>query len=118
MRSKMTGTEMTEVRALDLTVHEVLFVMAAISGFSFKKSTLTQIDFSEADLRNCDFRETVFEDCLLQDARLHDCRFEGADLRGANLGGIQISDSKRYKGAIISKQQAADLISQLGLQVL
>ena len=80
-------------------------------------TTASELHFSEADLRFCDFRNAVFEDCSLRGAYLQECRFEGADLRGADIGGVKITDAKRYKGAIISKQQAAHLLGQLGLQV-
>jgi fluoroquinolone resistance protein len=69
-------------------------------------------------LRACDFRDTVFENCSLRDAHLPECRFEGADLRNADLGGIKLTNAQLFKGALISKRQAADLLSQLGLKVL
>jgi fluoroquinolone resistance protein len=39
-------------------------------------------------------------------------------LRSSDLGGLQMSDARRFKGAIISKGQAADLLGQLGLKVV
>jgi uncharacterized protein YjbI with pentapeptide repeats len=79
--------------------------------------TLTRVDFSDADLNRCDFRDAVLDDCSLRDAHLVDSRFENADLRGADLGGIRLTDMRRFKGATISKQQAATLLAQLGRQV-
>ena len=114
---KMTGADFSETQAMGFEVEDVLFVFGLLPKMSFRKMTLKQIDFSEADLRSCDFRETVFEECSLRDANLSDCRFEHADLRGADLGGVKLTDAKRFKGALISKRQAADLLSQLGLQI-
>lgn len=114
---KMTGADLSETQMMGVEVEDVLFVFALLPKTSFRQMTLRQIDFGDADLRSCDFRETVFEDCSLRDANLSDCRFEHADLRGADLGGVKLTDAKRFKGAMISKRQAADLLSQLGLQV-
>ncbi len=113
----MIGADLSETRAIGLELTEVLFGLALLPGLSFRKTTLNGVDFSEADLRSCDFRETVFEDCSLRDANLTGCRFEQADLRGADLGGIKLGDARRFKGALISRRQAADLLGQLGLFV-
>ena len=43
---------------------------------------------------------------------------EGADLRSSDLGSLKLADASRFKGAIISKQQAASLLSGLGLKVV
>jgi uncharacterized protein YjbI with pentapeptide repeats len=115
---KMIGTDLSEARLTDFDIEDVLLGLARLPNLSFRKMTLKQLDFSEADLRFCDFRGTIFDDCSLRDAYLVDCRFENADLQGADLGGIKLTDAKRFKGAIISKRQAADLLGQLGLQVL
>jgi fluoroquinolone resistance protein len=114
---KMVGADLSETKAMGLEVEDVLFTFRLLPKMSFFKITLKQIDFSEADLRSCDFRETVFKECSLKNANLTDCRFERADLRSADLGGVKLTDAKRFKGATISKRQAADLLSQLGLQV-
>jgi uncharacterized protein YjbI with pentapeptide repeats len=59
----------------------------------------------------------VLTGCSLRDANLTDARLEGADLRGADLGALRLADASRFKGAIISKRQAAALLSSLGLKV-
>ena len=59
----------------------------------------------------------TFEDCSLRDAVLTDARFEGADLRGTDIGGVRLEDARRFKGATISRAQAAELLSELGLNV-
>ncbi len=114
---KMIGADLSETRTIGLELEDCLFGLALLPKLSFRKMTLKRLDFGEADLRSCDFRETVFEDCSLRDANVSNCRFENADLRGADLGGVKLGDSKRFKGAVISKRQAADLLSQLGLRV-
>ena len=114
---KMIGADLTEARTMSLELEDSFFGLALLPNPSFRKRTLKRIDFGEADLRACDFRETVFDECSLRDANLSDCRFEHADLRGADLGGVKLGDAKRFKGAVISKRQASDLLAQLGLQV-
>ena len=115
---KMTGSDFTEAQTLGLSIESVLLVLAVLPRFSFRKMMLKEIDFSEADLRACDFRDAVFEDCSLRDAHIPECRFEGADLRNADLGGVKLTDAGLFKGAVISKRQAAHLLGQLGLTVL
>lgn len=115
---KLTGSDFTDARTLGISIENVLLVLAILPRLSFRKMTLKDVDFSEADLRACDFRDTVFENCSLRDAHLPECRFEGADLRNADLGGIKLTNAQLFKGALISKRQAADLLSQLGLKVL
>lgn len=44
-------------------------------------------------------------------------RFEGADLRGVDLGGLRLVDASLFRGATISREQAGQLLSELGLNV-
>jgi fluoroquinolone resistance protein len=117
-RSKLTGADLSDAKAFDLLLDEVLLINAKLPGFSFRKQTLRKIDFGQADLRKADFRATVFEDCSLRDAGVAGCRFEGADLRGADLGGIALVDARQFRGATISREQAGQLLGELGLRVL
>ena len=75
------------------------------------------VNFAGSDLTQCDFRDAVFEACSLRDVEVSEARFEGADLRGADLGGVKMGDAARFRGAMISRSQAADLLGQLGLIV-
>ncbi|WP_277971208.1 pentapeptide repeat-containing protein [Sphingomonas echinoides] len=117
-RCKLTGADLSDAKAFDLTLDEVLLINAKMPGFSFRKQTLRKIDFSQADLRKSDFRATVFEACSLRDAGVAGCRFEGADLRGADLGGIALVDARQFRGATISREQAGQLLGELGLRVV
>ncbi len=114
----MTGADLNQTKVNGLVLEDVLFVLALLPKISFRNLTLKRVDFSEADIRSCDFRDAIFEDCSLRDAQLEDYRFENSDLRGADLGGVKLNDARRFKGAVISKRQAADLLGQLGLRVL
>ena len=38
-------------------------------------------------------------------------------MRGADLGGLTLGDAGRFKGATVSRAQAAELLAQLGLVV-
>ena len=117
-RCKLTGADLSDVKAFGLTLHEVLLINAKMPGFSFRKQTLREIDFSQADLRKSDFRATVFEACSLRDAGVAGCRFEAADLRDADLGGIALVDARQFRGATISREQAGQLLGELGWRVV
>ena len=43
--------------------------------------------------------------------------FDNVDLREASLHGLKLMEAKQFKGAIISKSQAAMLLKNLGLTV-
>lgn len=117
-RCKLTGADLSEIKALILHFEETLFVNAKLPGISFRKETLRRLDFSQADLRKCDFRQSVFEHCSLREAVLDGSRFDGADLRGADLRGLRLQDASRFRGALISREQAGQLLGELGLNVI
>lgn len=114
---KLTGADMTDVRALEIRFEETLLINAKMPGRDFRKAALTRLDFSQADLRKCDFRHATFNDCSLRDALLDAARFDGADLRGADLGGVRLGDASQFRGATISREQAGQLLNELGLKV-
>ena len=60
---------------------------------------------------------TVFEDCSLREAMVAGSRFEGSDLRGVDLGGLRLVDAELFRGATISRDQAGQLLGELGLNV-
>lgn len=117
-RCKLTGADFTDAGMVDLRLADVQAIDARLPGVSFKNARLVGIDFSGALLDGADFRQVVFEDCSLRDAQLARARFEGADLRGADLGGIRLGDAGRFRGAVISRAQASELLKELGLKVL
>ncbi|EJU11407.1 pentapeptide repeat-containing protein, partial [Sphingomonas sp. LH128] len=55
--------------------------------------------------------------CSLRDADLTGARFDGADLRGADLGGLRLVDATLFRGAIISRMQASQILGELGISV-
>ncbi|CAB3796982.1 pentapeptide repeat-containing protein [Paraburkholderia fynbosensis] len=115
---KLTGANFEACAALGLSFAETLLVGAHLRGLSFRKATLEQLDFSDADLAGVDFREAVFDGGSLKDAHLKGARFDGADLREADLSGVRLVDAALFKGATISHQQAAVLVTELGLRVM
>ncbi|MDE1915279.1 MAG: pentapeptide repeat-containing protein [Sphingomonadales bacterium] len=114
---KLTGADLTEARIIDLSCEEVLLAGARLTGLSFRKMRLRRLDFSQADLRKADLREASFEACSLRDALLTGARFDKADLRGADLGGLKLVDAALFRGATISREQAAQLLAELGLRL-
>lgn len=115
--AKLTGADFTEARTMHIRFEEVLLVNAKMPGFSFLRETLRRVDFSGADLRKTDFRMTIFDECSLREAAVAGSRFEGADLRGADLGGLRLIDAAPFRGATISREQAGQLLGELGLNV-
>ncbi|MEP2495278.1 MAG: pentapeptide repeat-containing protein, partial [Parasphingorhabdus sp.] len=115
---KLTGVDLTETRSMGISFDETLLISAKAPSYSFHKQTLHKIDFSQADLHKSDFRSAVLVDCSLRDAHMEGSRFEGADLRGADLGGLRLVDAALFRGATISREQAGQLLSELGLNVL
>lgn len=60
---------------------------------------------------------TEFEDCSLREVMVTGSPFEGSDMRGADLGGLRLVDANLFRGATISREQAEQLLSELGLLV-
>ena len=115
---KLTGADLTDVRALSVRFVRTLLVSGRLKGFDFRKEKLDGIDFSSADLANSDFRDAVFENCSLREANIEGARFENADLRGADLGGLDILGKPgRFRGAVVSAAQAELILSQTGIKV-
>jgi uncharacterized protein YjbI with pentapeptide repeats len=114
---KLTGAQIVDARTLGLTFERCLLVSAQLHGLSFRRAELDGIDFHGADLSEADFRDAVLMNCNLREAGITGARFDGADLRGADLGELRLLDAPKFKGAIISMQQAALLLSGLGLKV-
>jgi uncharacterized protein YjbI with pentapeptide repeats len=114
---KLTGADLSDAKAMDLRFEETLLINAKLPSLSFRKMALKRIDFSYADLRNCDFRASVLEGCSLREANMTGARFAEADLRGADLGGLRLSEAALFRGATISREQAGQLLGELGLNV-
>ena len=114
---KLTGADLSEVRALGLTFERCLLISANLRKMSFRKERLDGLDFSEADLGGADFRDAVFEGCSLRGASLPLANFKGADLRGCDLGQISLKDAPLFRGAVISPRQATDLMRGFGVTV-
>jgi fluoroquinolone resistance protein len=111
---KLTGDQLAFANTLMPPVFErCLLINANLRGLSFRRAQLDGDDFHGAD-----FRDAVLTGCSLREANVANARFEGADLRGADLGSLQLADASRFKGAIISKKQAGELLSGLGLKVV
>lgn len=65
-----------------------------------------------AELIDCDLRGAD-----LARLDLSGWRFAGADLRGAALSIHEAADLARFKGARVSLEQAAEMLTALGLEV-
>jgi len=116
---KPTGAQLAVANTLMPPAFErCLLINANLRGLSFRRAQLDGVDFQGADLREADFRDAVLTGCSLREANVTNARFEGADLRGADLGSLRLADASRFKGAVISKKQAGEFLSGLGLKVV
>ncbi|MCH5536048.1 pentapeptide repeat-containing protein [Pseudomonas syringae] len=116
---KLTGANFAGAASLGLVFRDCVLRSACLSGISFYKTELSNLDFADADLSDCDFRQSVFiNGGSLSMARVINARFDQADLRECSLHGLRLTDAKLFKGATISKFQATMLLAGLGLQVL
>ncbi|HQS69370.1 MAG: hypothetical protein B7Y36_06395 [Novosphingobium sp. 28-62-57] len=115
--TRMTGADLHLARGMGFTFEEVLLVGARLPGLSFRKEKLVRLDMAQADLTKADFRDAILEGCSLREANLDGAQFAGADLRGTDLGGLQLEDARVFRGAIISREQAEQLLSGWGLLI-
>jgi uncharacterized protein YjbI with pentapeptide repeats len=99
-------------------VERSLLVGASLRKAPFARQRLVEVDFSDADLRGADFRETEFVGCRMRGAEIDGARFTGADLRGCDLGQIDLDHARAIKGALISREQATELLRGFGLKVM
>ncbi|MCS4088614.1 pentapeptide repeat-containing protein [Rhizobium sp. BK176] len=117
-RSKLVGVSIVDAKTTNLQFEKSILNDAVLSGISFKKQTVTGVHFEYAQLKSCDFTEAVFEESSLRNATLERCKFRGADLRGASIMGFTLATIRSMKGAIISQDQAAYLLYEVGVEVL
>jgi uncharacterized protein YjbI with pentapeptide repeats len=116
--SRLTGAHLNiEAGLIGATFKETRLVAATITGLSLRKMTLDHLDFSDADLRGCDFREARFDGGSLRGTTFKDCRFKDADLRSCELGELSLAQAKLFEGAIISHEQAAQIMTTFGFVV-
>ena len=112
---KLTGANFGEARSLGIRFSQTILANAFLRKMSFRKPELEEMDLTSAGLGGCDFRGAVLERCRLGNAHLSTARFSGADLRTVDLGELSFSSVSNFKGAIISKDQATELLKSLGL---
>lgn len=92
---------------------EDLFSPRGLSGRTLTRSDLAPLAGGPPqDVVDCDL-----EDVDLSGLDLTGWRFEGSDLRGADLGGRRLVDAGLFRGATISREQAGQLLGELGLNV-
>ncbi|KKB65149.1 hypothetical protein WM40_00260 [Robbsia andropogonis] len=115
---RLTGAQLNiDIGLIGATFAQTRLVAATIIGLSMRKMTLDHLDFSDADLRGCDFREAIFEGGSLRGAAFKDCRFKDADLRNCELGELSLAQATLLQGAIISHEQAAQIMTTFGFVV-
>lgn len=116
---KLTGASFSDAKTLGMRIKSSLLVSADLRGLSFRKQVLEHLNLTGADLDGCDFTEAVFEGGTLSGANLKNARFQGADLRLVELGPLDIATAALHlKGSFMSPEQAAALVSGLGIQVV
>lgn len=92
---------------------------AQFLGCSLAETVLDKANLSDTRWLDCRAGAARFQLANLSDAHLKNARFDGADLRAADLGGLRITAlAQFFKGAILSTDQAAALVSGLGIRVV
>jgi uncharacterized protein YjbI with pentapeptide repeats len=117
-RCKLIGSNFAGAKTLNLTFEKSLLGGATLKGVSFRNKRINGVHFDYAILQECDFREAILIDCNFHDADIIKCKFVDADLRQSNIGSIKLMHVRLIKGAKISGSQAADLLADVGLEVL
>ncbi|WP_254152085.1 pentapeptide repeat-containing protein, partial [Pseudomonas syringae] len=76
----LTGANFAGAASLGLVFRDCVLRSACLSGISFYKTELSNLDFADADLSDCDFRQSVFiNGGSLSMARVINARFDQAD---------------------------------------
>jgi uncharacterized protein YjbI with pentapeptide repeats len=116
---KLTGAQKAVASTLMPPAFErCLLINENLRGLSLRRAQLDDVDFQGADLRDADFRDAVQTGCRVREANVTKARFEGAHLHRADFGNLQLADASQFKGAIISKKQAGELLCGLGMKVV
>ncbi|TQJ13907.1 pentapeptide repeat protein [Yimella lutea] len=116
---RMTGVSMERTRGLGFEIRRSNLFAANLIGAVLANADLTGCRFTEAVLRSADLHASVFDGCDLTEADLHAANLSDADLRGARLGECDLDRLRALKGAILTPNQASDIVADLtGAQIV
>lgn len=116
---KLEGVQLTHAILRSVRMRECVCRYANMGEATFENVTLQGCDMREAFLSEVKFRRgTRLDGCDLTRADLFRTSLKGLDLSTCHIAGISVSDTRaELNGAIISADQAVDMVGLLGLRV-
>ena len=114
---RLAGASFARARLRDTSFEDCQLIAADMRNISFHRQTLRHVDFSDANLAGSDLRDATLDGCRLRGVKLTGAQCAGADLRGSDLGALAAADCIALRGAIISPEQAGEIVRGLGLLV-
>lgn len=92
---------------------------AVLQDCALDGEDLSRLDLRGARFEHCTFAQTSFERSDLTQTTWQSCKAGQANFHLADLGGLTITAlMQSFKGCVISADQAASLISALGVHVM
>ncbi|TWP36505.1 pentapeptide repeat-containing protein [Leekyejoonella antrihumi] len=110
---RLMGASFKKTRGFGFSLRRCNLFAADLTAAPLSHEDLTGCRFTEANLRSADLRDAVLDGCDLLHADLYQAKLTGADLRGAALGPCDLDRLKAMKGAIITTNQAAQILVDL-----
>jgi len=109
--ARLFDASLDDLSARDSNCDMAIFWKARFSHVCFERCTFRRASFEGADLSG-----VVFGECDLTGADFRNAKLAATDFRGSCLDGIS-AEARDLRGAIISPDQAADLVGLLGVSV-
>ncbi|MEO8749093.1 pentapeptide repeat-containing protein [Dermatophilaceae bacterium Sec6.4] len=110
---RLMGADFEDSRGFGFSITRCNAFAANLTGAVLARADLSGTRFTEAVLRGADLRSCLFDGCDLSAADLTMARLDGADLRGAGLGACDLDRLRALKGAIVTTEQAAEIVRDL-----
>lgn len=89
---------------------------ANFSGSRYKQTIYKKCDIGSSSFIQCGFKKTLFEHCSLVDSEFYNTSLDGMNFATSEIDGIGVTQDL-LKGAIVSTDQALQLVKLLGLIV-
>jgi len=112
----MVGFRLFDATADDLLVRGSNCEMAYFWKTRFHRARFERCMLRRASFEGCDLSGIVFSECDLSGADFRGTKLAGTDFRGSRINGINVGILD-LRGAIISPDQAAELVGLLGVVI-
>lgn len=116
---KAIGTEFPEAIIRNCHIKNSIFRYANLGLSKIDDTKIEASDFTEASMNEIVFKKIKLDTVILINVDFFKTKLKSIDLSSCDIEGILISDTfNELKGAKINAEQAANLISLLGIQVI